>query len=238
MASSTATTRSARRPFIIDRRCTGARTSRSALKYEGRALTFRVDGAAAVGAAAGLWAGGAVLSRSGNELTPDPVPVWADDGQHYVRVRRPNGKITLGPVKVAKGDDDSIAVVDADDLAQRRSTQGVTLDQALAREEVAVSIRRSSSGLERTSPDVRLLVTGQPNGPNCTLNFVVDDPRVHDTDIGDPPFLPTPQIPGQQARPGRGLFSRPSSVKAWQSRSWMRHGGQPRRAILHGGDLL
>lgn len=168
-------------------------------EYEGRALTFGSTVRLQSELPQDYGQAGAVLSRSGNELTLDPVPVWADDGQHYMRVRRPNGKF-LGPVKVAKGDDNSIAVVDADDLANVESTQGVTLDQALAREDGG-EYPSFELGVGEDHSRVCLLVTGQPNGPNCTLNFVVDDPRVHDTDIGDPPFLPTPQFPDNKRAP-------------------------------------
>lgn len=168
-------------------------------EYEGRALTFGSTVRLQSELPQDYGQAGAVLSRSGDELTLDPVPVWADTGQHYIRVRRANGKF-IGPIKVAKGDDDSIAVVDVDDLANVESTQGVTLDQALGREDGG-EYPSFELGIGEDQSRVCLLVTGQPNGPNCTLNFVVDDPRVHDTDIGDPPFLPTPQYPENKRAP-------------------------------------
>ncbi len=123
-----------------------------------------------------------------------PEPVWADEGQHFMRVRRANGKF-IGPFKVERGGDDGIAVINAADLAVVEEEQGVTVDQALAREDGG-EYPSFELGIGEDQSRVCLLLTGQPNGPNCTLNFVVDDPRVHDeSDIGTPPVLPSPQYP-------------------------------------------
>jgi hypothetical protein len=169
-------------------------------EYEGRALTFGSTVRLQSELPQDYGQAGAILSRDGAELTLDPAPVWNDDGQHFMRVRRANGKF-IGPFKVAKGNLDAVAVINTADLATIEAEQGVTLDQALAREDGG---EYPSFELEIGEDQSRvcLLLTGQPNGPTCTLNFVVDDPRVHDdTDIGTPPALPSPQYPTDTKAP-------------------------------------
>ena len=39
------------------------------------------------------------------------------------------------------------------------------------------------------------MLNGAPSGDRFTLQLVVDDERVHATDLGDPPQLPTPNFP-------------------------------------------
>jgi hypothetical protein len=50
----------------------------------------------------------------------------------FVRLRRANGT-SFGPVKVTKGDSDSIATLDAPDLAAVETAQSITLADVLAR---------------------------------------------------------------------------------------------------------
>ncbi|WBU27597.1 host specificity factor TipJ family phage tail protein [Rhodopseudomonas palustris] len=170
-------------------------------EYEGRAITFgsvvrvQSDLPMAYGHA------GAVIDRSGLTLTLDPAPSWADAGNHYIRIRRPNGKL-FGPVRAVQGANASLAVLDGAGLAAAEAAQSVTLADVLARSDGA---EWPSYELGTADNQSRLCVVlgGVPDGDHCTLSLVVDDPRVHAAAdaIGSPPVLPVGQFPSNPQLP-------------------------------------
>lgn len=191
-------------------------------EYEGRAFTFgqviRVQSELPMD----YGQSGAVLDRDGNELTLSPVPTWAAGEQHYVRLRRPTGK-SFGPIKVSRGDSDNLAVLDAVDLAAVESAQGTTLADVLARADGA-EWPSFELGTADNQSRLAMLLGGQPNGDKCTLSLVVDDERVHATDLGSPPVLPAPQFPtspraplivGLSARWAGGGVAEPKLAASW-----------------------
>ncbi len=168
-------------------------------EYEGRAFTFgqviRVQSELPMD----YGQSGAVIERDGNELTLSPVPAWATGEQHYVRLRRPTGK-SFGPVKVARGYSDNIAVLDDVDLAAVEAAQGTTLADVLARADGA-EWPSFDLGTADNQSRLAMLLGGEPSGDKCTLSLVVDDDRVHATDLGSPPVLPAPQFPTSPRAP-------------------------------------
>lgn len=160
-------------------------------EYEGRAITFgsvlRVQSELPM--AYGY--GGAVLANAGAVLTLDPAPVWV--GNSYIRLRRPDGK-WFGPVRVARGDSDNIAVLNTADVATAESQQGITLAAVLARADGG-EYPSFSIGAGENQDRLCVVLSGQPSGNLCTLNLVLDDVRVHATDLGNPTVLPVGQFP-------------------------------------------
>ncbi|MES2030834.1 MAG: host specificity factor TipJ family phage tail protein [Pseudomonadota bacterium] len=161
-------------------------------EYEGRAITFgsvlRVQSELPM--AYGY--GGAVVGSADTALTLNPAPVW-DTGPFYVRLRRPDGK-WFGPVVVTMGASASIANLDATDLASVQTAQGIVLADVLARE-AGGEDPSFEFGTAESQSKLCVVLNGTPNGDTCTLNLVVDDIRVHNTDLGSPPALPSSQFP-------------------------------------------
>lgn len=189
-------------------------------EYEGRAITFgsvlRVQSELPM--AYGY--GGAVVGVSGHALTLDPAPVW-DTGPFYIRLRRPNGKY-FGPVAATEGVSAAIANLDATGLAAAEAAQSTTLAAVLAREDGG-EYPSFELGSGDSQSKLCVVLSGVPNGNLCTLNLVVDDERVHATDLGDPPILPTPQFPadakvplivGLNATFGQGI-AEPKLAASW-----------------------
>ncbi|WP_316214288.1 host specificity factor TipJ family phage tail protein [Bradyrhizobium sp. SZCCHNR2032] len=167
-------------------------------EYEGRAITFgsvvRVQ--SELPEAYGY--GGAVVAVAGNTLTLNPAPVW-DTGPFYIRLRRPNGTF-FGPVLVTEGGDATQAVLDGASLAAAQTAQSTTLAAVLAREDGADD-PSFELGTGVSSSKLCVVLNGVPNGDLCTLSLVVDDVRVHATDLGNPPVLPVAQFPANDALP-------------------------------------
>jgi hypothetical protein len=167
-------------------------------EYEGRAITFGqvVRLQSELPEAYGY--GGAVVAASGNHLTLDPAPVW-DVGPFYIRLRRPNGTF-FGPVVVTEGTNPSIAVLDLANLTATESAQSTTLAAVLAREDGAED-PSFELGTGVSSSKLCVVLNGVPSGDLCTLSLVVDDERVHATDLGLPPVLPVGQFPANDKLP-------------------------------------
>lgn len=167
-------------------------------EYEGRAITFgsvlRVQSELPM--AYGY--GGAVVGVSGNALTLDPAPVW-DAGPFYVRLRKPNGTY-FGPVTATQGANASVANLDATSLAAVQTAQSTTLAAVLAREDGG-EYPSFELGTGVSQSKLCVVLNGVPNGNLCTLNLVVDDIRVHATDLGTPPILPVGQFPTNASLP-------------------------------------
>lgn len=191
-------------------------------EYEGRAITYgqvlRVQSELPMS----YGQSGAVLAVDGNKLTLDPVPTWAAGQQHFVRLRRRDGRL-FGPVKVTRGTADSQAVLDADDLAAVESAQGTTLADVLARADGA-EWPSFELGTASNQSRLAMVLGGQPEGDLAKLSLVVDDERVHTTDIGTPPILPTPNLPsnpraplivGLNARWDGGGVAEPKLLASW-----------------------
>jgi hypothetical protein len=190
-------------------------------EYEGRAITMGQTLRLQSELPQDYGYAGAVTERDGFTLALDPAPEWAVGEQHYIRLRRPNGK-EFGPIRVAKGDNDNFAVLDSGDLATVESQQGITLDNALLRADGGEYPTYALGTADNQSKLVKVL-TGQPNGETFTLSIVVDDERVHATDLGDPPVLPAGQFPqneniplivGLNTRFGQGV-AEPQLTASW-----------------------
>jgi len=167
-------------------------------EYEGRAITFGSVLRLQSELPEAYGYGGAVVAVSGNTLTLNPVPVW-DTGPFYIRLRRPNGTF-FGPVLVTEGADPSLAVLDAASLASAQSAQSTTLAAVLAREDGGED-PSFELGTGVSASKLCVVLNGVPNGDLCTLSLVVDDQRVHATDLGDPPVLPVGQFPANDKLP-------------------------------------
>ncbi|MEY9262052.1 hypothetical protein AB7M45_007801 [Bradyrhizobium elkanii] len=168
------------------------------VEYEGRAITLgsvvRVQ--SELPQAYGY--GGAVVGVAGNALTLDPAPTW-DSGPFYIRLRRPNGKF-FGPVLCTEGANAAIANLNPASLAAAESSQSTTLTAVLAREDGGEP-PSFELGTGESSSKLCLVLNGSPNGHTCSLSLVVDDERVHATDLGTPPILPSPQYPSNDKVP-------------------------------------
>ncbi|UFX42057.1 DUF1983 domain-containing protein [Bradyrhizobium sp. 41S5] len=142
--------------------------------------------------------GGAVVGVAGNALTLDPAPKW-DSGPFYIRLRRPNGKF-FGPILCTQGANAAIANLDPTSLAAAQSSQSTTLAAVLAREDGGEP-PSFELGTGESSSRLCLVLNGTPNGDTCSLSLVIDDERVHATDLGSPPILPSPQYPSNAKVP-------------------------------------
>jgi hypothetical protein len=167
-------------------------------EYEGRAITFGSVLRVQSELPETYGYGGAVTAVDGNELTLSPAPIW-DTGPFYIRLRRPNGT-SFGPVLVTQGESAAIAVLDAGSLADAEDEQGITLSAVLAREDGGED-PSFELGTGVSSSRLCMVLGGQPNGDRCTLSLVVDDERVHATDLGDAPLLPVGQFPANDKVP-------------------------------------
>jgi len=136
--------------------------------------------------------GGAVVGVAGDTLTLDPAPVW-DQAPFFIRLRMPNGKY-FGSISVSEGASSSLAVFDAASLAAAEAAQKTTLAAVLAREDGG-EYPSFELGTGVSQSRLCLVLNGAPNGDRFTLQLVVDDERVHATDLGDPPVLPPPNFP-------------------------------------------
>lgn len=149
------------------------------------------------------WGASAVIeSRAGVTLQLDRDLPWEETDpptQHYIEVRNKRGR-PFGPLKVSQGDTASQALLDETDLAAVETDQATTLDDALERADGAEDVSVVFGTAENRAQNM-LVLTGQPDGDRVTLSLVVDDPRVHATDLGDPPTLPTPPVLRDQPAP-------------------------------------
>lgn len=168
------------------------------VEYEGRAITFGSVVRVQSELPQSYGYGGAVVAVSGRTLTLNPAPAW-DEPPFYIRLRRPNGTF-FGPVACTQGADASRAVLDAASLAAAEADQATTLAAVLARE---AGGEDPSFELGTGVGESRLCVVlnGTPKGELCTLALVVDDERVHATELGDPPALPSAQYPADARVP-------------------------------------
>ncbi|WP_338633279.1 host specificity factor TipJ family phage tail protein [Afipia carboxidovorans] len=168
-------------------------------EYEGRAITMGANLRLQSELPQDYGYAGAVTDRDGLILTLDPAPIWATGEQHYIRLRRPNGK-EFGPIKVTRGLNDGLAVLDSDDLETVEGQQNISLTDVLARADGGEYPTYALGTAGNQAKQVKVL-TGQPNGETFTLSIVVDDERVHATEIGTPPILPTAQFPENSRAP-------------------------------------
>ena len=133
-------------------------------------------------------ASGRIDSYSGGVLTLDPAPSW-EPVQTYIQIRTRRGS-GFGPVKVSRFGADKFARVNAGDLAAVEAAQGMTLASALARADDAEDPSFVLGTEGHTAKDC-LVLQGRPNGDRVTLMMAVDDPRVHENNIADPPDIPS-----------------------------------------------
>jgi hypothetical protein len=167
-------------------------------EYEGRAITFGSVLRLQSELPEAYGYGGAVVAVSGHTLTLEPAPVW-DSGPFYIRLRRPNGTL-FGPVLVTQGVDAAHAVLDNTSLAAAETAQSTTLAAVLARQDGGED-PSFELGTGVSSSKLCVVLNGVPSGELCTLNLVIDDSRVHATDLGDPPVLPVAQFPANDRLP-------------------------------------
>jgi hypothetical protein len=162
-------------------------------EYEGRAITMGATLRLQSELPQDYGYSGAVIDQDDLTLTLDPPPTWSG-GTYYIRLRKPNGK-EFGPIQVTRsGTDDSKAVLNSSDLATVEGQQSTTLAAVLARADGGEYPTYALGTADNQSKLVKVL-TGQPNGETFTLALVIDDERVHVTDLGDPPILPVGQFP-------------------------------------------
>lgn len=168
------------------------------VEYEGRAITFGSVVRVQSELPQSYGYGGAVVAVSGRTLTLNRAPAW-DEAPFYIRLRQPNGTF-FGPVACTRGADASRAVLDAASLAAAEADQATTLATVLARDPGGEdpSFELGTGGGESR---LCVVLNGTPKGELCTLSLVVDDERVHATDLGDPPALPGPQYPSDARVP-------------------------------------
>ncbi len=191
------------------------------VEYEGRALTFGQTLRIQSELPMSYGQGGAVVNRSLNALTLNPAPSWSDTGPYFIRLRRPNGR-WFGPVTVTRGGSDAVANLNSGDLAAVEAAQGITLANVLLRDDGGEYPSYELGTAENQSRVVKLL-SGVPNGNTCTLTLVVDDIRVHTTDLGSPPIIPPGQFPVNQSMPlivGLNAKVEQGSLEPILSASW------------------
>lgn len=128
-----------------------------------------------------------------------PAPAWAASGDHYVRVRRRNGR-PFGPVKVSQGANAREIVVDPTDLALVEAAQGVTFSSSMLREATDEPVELSfSPGSPREF--LGLVTTLRViDGERFRLSLVQYDADVYDVSgaipaLPDAPALITPPTP-------------------------------------------
>ena len=143
-------------------------------------------------------ASGRVLNYSGGILTLDPAPTWAPE-QTYIQIRTRRGG-RFGPVKVSRFGSDELARVDAADLAAVEAAQGMSIATALGRADDEEDPSFVLGTASKTAKDC-IVLQGRPNGDRVTLTLAVDDPRVHDDDIANPPDIPEPPALRDRAAP-------------------------------------
>jgi|GEM_PF-2445728 len=118
---------------------------------------------------------------------------WAPDGNHYLEVRRRNGR-PFGPVRVLRGGADDIAYFDEADLAAVEADQGITAAAAIARQPTEDECSFVfSAGQPRTYHGLVTRGTSSSDGVYMDIETVIDAPEVYDTDEdGVPPAPPVP----------------------------------------------
>ncbi|MBR0940267.1 hypothetical protein ABIF65_003368 [Bradyrhizobium japonicum] len=168
------------------------------VEYEGRAITFGQVLRVQSELPQNYGYGGEVIDVSGRTLTLDPAPTW-DSGPFFIRLRQPNGQ-SFGPVLCTEGGDPSLAVLNAGGLAAAEAAQSTTLAAVLEREDGG-EYPSFELGTGVSESKLCVVLGGVPNGDKCTLSLVVDDERVHTTDLGSPPLLPSPQFPSDSKVP-------------------------------------
>lgn len=148
-------------------------------------------------------ASGKVTRRVGNALYLHEAPAWVA-GQHYILIRDKRGR-PFGPIKCARGANDGIAILDGADLAIVEAAQG-TLNAALERPEGA-ELPSFAIGLGTTWQRRCIVTRAAPAGDRVSLELFVDDARVHDEDLTEPPPLPEANTPRNPTFPQPLLLS-------------------------------
>jgi hypothetical protein len=133
-------------------------------------------------------------------LTFHEMAEWGT-GNHFVRIKTPTGR-SFGPVKVAKGSADNIAIIDATDLALVQTQQGITLAEVLARSDVSEPPTLLFSPAN-VKPFYGLVTRIANAGEGrFTLDLVNDAPEVYEIDDSSVPALPEPPTLSLPAVPG------------------------------------
>uniref|UniRef100_UPI001FE1015B host specificity factor TipJ family phage tail protein n=1 Tax=Methylobacterium segetis TaxID=2488750 RepID=UPI001FE1015B len=135
------------------------------------------------------------VAADGLTLTLDPAPAWEASGNHYVEIRRRDGR-PWGPVRVSRGASDAIAMVSSTEAQVTAGQQGMTLAGALARSDTQERPWLAfSPGQPRTFPV--LITEGDPDqdGEHIHLTGVLDAPEVYaTTENGVPPLIQIPDL--------------------------------------------
>lgn len=140
--------------------------------------------------------GGRILGYDAatRRMTLEFEPRFEATGNHYLRIRRSNGR-PWGPVRVSETADPNVVVLDIADILAVEAQQG-TLAAALTRTETQEPL---SATFSQGSPrELKVLVTkGRMRGRMTTIDAIVDDPLVYTFDEeGVPP--PPDQLPNFQ----------------------------------------
>jgi hypothetical protein len=139
---------------------------------------------------------GEIVDSSGLTVTLYPIPA-SGAGQAYINIRTPHGK-AFGPIQASIVDD--VATLNSGDVATVETQLGITLADAIAREEGGEPATYDW-GYASAQSRICKVLGGRPNGDKVSLTLVVDREEVHDTgldtipDIPNPPPLVDPSVP-------------------------------------------
>lgn len=130
-----------------------------------------------------------------------PAPVWVSGQQHFVRIRRRNGR-PFGPVLCTRGASDNEIVLDSTNLASVETAQGVTFASVMLRDAAEELVQLSFSP---TAPkeflglvtSLRVMGDGQ-----FRLTLIEYSDTVYDVS-GSIPALPTAQLLVTPPTPGQ-----------------------------------
>lgn len=131
---------------------------------------------------------GEIIASTSTTITLDPIPA-SGTGQAYINIRTTRGK-PFGPVRATLAG--NVATLDSSDVADAEAQLGVTLAEAIARED---GQERATYDWGYASAQSRLckVLGGRPNGDKVSLTLVVDREEVHDTSLDTIP--PIPDLP-------------------------------------------
>lgn len=144
-----------------------------------------------------IWGQSCEIEGVTNEFTLalDPPPEWNPNGNHYVEIRRRDGR-PFGPVRVTRGATHDLAILNTGDVNAVEAQQGVGLADVLERSPTQERPWLAfSPGQPRTFPV--LITEGDPDqdGEHIHLKGVLDAPEVYTTtESGVPPLLQIPDL--------------------------------------------
>jgi hypothetical protein len=162
-------------------------------EYDGRRLTYGSRIRFQSRLPLGYGQSGLVLERDGLNLIGDRELDWESGEQHFVRLRKANGKL-WGPVLVTEGAEPNIMVMDFGDLNDVEYEQG-EIEYALDRVDGGQPAT-FDFGYGQDQSVTAIVLNGRATGDHhMQLSLVVDNDLVHGTSIGDTPPPVDPDFP-------------------------------------------